>query len=555
MRDIKCVRQYGPVAAAGLICLILSLSHAAITRTAAPVLWRGYQTLVVREDLSLDEVVARLARGMATSDIVSSLTSTVSITVFGDQEDVSVASLDSRLDPRDPRRDDYTTKLAAMFRGETPEGPAHVLYLRSAAVGPFPGLRVGRLLRGLEGGWSMPDRSPLVGPLRLAAALAYLVLLSLGGSSAKTRLFLGLTALPWLLGCLLGDFADLLAFYMVYPFCSAFLARLRTFWPSRGRLGEILNRNTLSGATSFGLAMVAAALTTLILGGGVAEMARTPLSVLANAAALAAAVIWDRRPGRADAHRVFVPLAISRRLARMVPGRRLRPDVRPMLRGALDLLLTRGGQVAAVLAVVCVSPLVFLAGRGERAQGLPVPDGSGVVAPTWEGLRDLWVVSRGDDLPNLADYVAHVAYQRTLGWGGVYGLPARGETLAVPYYRYREEEPAVLGETRTVTVFGDPWLQAAIAAARPGSVEELLAGQGGAARVRLSRERPLDGPSVRPQNPALWRITVALAVVSAFLILGSRQLGPEHLAGIRSRVALPIRAPSGALTRRGQIEA
>ncbi len=301
---------------------------------------------------------------------------------------------------------------------------------------------------------------------------------------------------------------------------------------------------------SLGLASGAAALTGLILGGGTADLVRVPISVLADAAVLAGAVAWDRRAARSASHRAFVPLAIDRGLDRILRGGRVAPDIRPMLRGARDLLLARGGQVAAVLTIVCLSPLLLIVGVGVDTPGLPAPEAGGAASPTWDALRGLWVVSRGDVLPNLADYVAHTAYQGTLSWGGVDGLPARGEVLAVPHYTYDPEAGEVVAGSRTVAVFGDTWLRSALAAPRPGSVDELLVAQGGPRRVRPS------APATEgARDPEPWRMAIALAIVSAFLVLGSRQLRPAHLAGITARSRLPVRGPGGALERRRQLPA
>jgi hypothetical protein len=194
MRDIKRVRQHGLVAAAGLAFLVVSLSQALGARTSVPMLWRGYITLVVSGSVPLETVVARLERRIEASSIVSAATSTVSITVFSGREEVAIADLGARLDTRDPRLDDYMRKLPAMFRGSMGGSPAHVLYIRTGMAPVFFSLRMSRLLRGLEGEWSIVELTPLRNLLYLLAALAFVALVVPHGRTPRTAVFLALAS-------------------------------------------------------------------------------------------------------------------------------------------------------------------------------------------------------------------------------------------------------------------------------------------------------------------------------------------------------------------------
>ncbi len=241
----------------------------------------------------------------------------------------------------------------------------------------------------------------------------------------------------------------------------------------------------------------------------------------ADALLLAAAVLWRRSRARRAAHSVFVPVVIGRsiyrHLARRAPRRRL--GLLPLLRSARQLFVGRPAALSVVLALMVVAPLATLLPGREPAGMAPEPRGEGSRPIGWASLERLWLQGRSDELPSVADYVAHEAYQSSLGYGLGYRLPSRLEAVSVRSFAASSDGPGIVAGERTVFRFDDRWLRAALAGARPGSVGALLVSQRRAVRVGLAREAPA------APGPDLVRVCLSFVLAALSLAVGSRYLG------------------------------
>jgi hypothetical protein len=523
------LRKHGLAGAAALAFLLVSSFQALGARDASGGLWRGYAALVVSDSVPLERVVGPLAAGIGADRVVSALTSTVSVTTFDGREEVAVADLDRRLDSLDPRYDAYMRKLPSLFRSPGRAGSSHVLYLRCGSLPLLLRPRVSRLLRGLDAPWSLLGNAPALNLPSVAAAALFLGLVLAGARRSEDRATLALASLPWLLDCLLGGPADLLCFALVFPFCCGFLLEARSHWTARGRRGlaALVEPGPASSLASLGVAVAVACVPVALLGEA-RDMARVLAAVAADLLLLAAAVTWDlRRPPR-SAHRVFVPVTFGRRLHRaagIARAPRL-PDPRLLLASARGLVATRTAQFVALALVVCLSAFLPTPSAPAGEASVPAPVRSGAGGVSWESIGSLWLVSATDELPSLADFVAHEAYQASLAWGGTYRPPARDERVLLASFRAAASGPGVERELRTVLQFTDHWLRETLRRPLPGSVGRLLASQGAAVRVRLS------AATAAPARVAeAVRVAACAVVVVLFLFLGSHYLRPSLFAG------------------------
>lgn len=535
MRVPKHVRTHGPSAAAGLVFLLIVFSPALGARSPLPAFWRGYSTLVVAGSASLEEVVQRLSVRIDRSRIVSALTSTVSITTFDGREDVPIAQLQSRLEARDPRYDPYMRKLPALFQASRDGGPAHVLYIRSGLAPALLSLRVGRLLGDLGAAWSIP-LAPRENLLYLLAAFAFLAIV-VAGAPGLQAVTIAVVSLPWLVNCLFGTLGDLLTFYLLFPFCWGFLTEARSHLTASGvrRPVDLAGPGLLSSLASLCAATTVACVLVALLGSP-RDVGRVFTALAADGVLLGAFVAWGRSRSRGASHRLFVPVAIGRGLYRVAglarPRRRL--DLRPLLASARGLWVTRTVQVGALVALVCLSPFLPFLGGDRSGEALPVPVRAGSSAVSWDSLRGLWLASAADELPSVADLVAHEAYQSSLAFGAAYGLPARDELLTVTGFHAADTGVGTVMEKRVVLRFGDRWLRDVLrkARAKAGSADALLAAQGRAMRVRSSLE-----PTELEHGPEFWKTAMYSAMVVLFLVLGSHYVRPSLFSG-RSKTAV-----------------
>jgi hypothetical protein len=94
-------------------------------------------------------------------------------------------------------------------------------------------------------------------------------------------------------------------------------------------------------------------------------------------------------------------------------------------------------------------------------------------------------------LPNLADFLAHSAYQQSLAFQRPYRFPAPGERVYVS--TYAAAGAGYLQSRRVALRFSESWLSRTLASAAPGSVERMLVDQGRAGVVRWVAETQLAG--------------------------------------------------------------
>jgi hypothetical protein len=138
-----------------------------------------------------------------------------------------------------------------------------------------------------------------------------------------------------------------------------------------------------------------------------------------------------------------------------------------------------GPMVIATAILLVLPPLVDSVIPGSTSvRAVPVR-GSSTIGD-WDGLLTL-SESEATQLPDLADYLSHVAYQEGLAYGREYRFPQPGETLYLDRFTentdgtYSRYEEAVLS-------FDGEWLDSRLADAAPG-IPQILAAIGKPAGV------------------------------------------------------------------------
>jgi hypothetical protein len=122
--------------------------------------------------------------------------------------------------------------------------------------------------------------------------------------------------------------------------------------------------------------------------------------------------------------------------------------------------------------------------RLGRLQSLPVsykiqmqPTTGGSRDLSWRSLAALSGISRGSEIPNLADYLSHRAFQESLMFGRSYAFPTMGERIVISDYHVDAEGTRIQKTFRVVKQFKESWLEGTLDRAAPGSIPRLFADQ------------------------------------------------------------------------------
>ena len=309
--------------------------------------------------------------------------------------------------------------------------------------------------------WRLAEYDPLEKALVLLAAVACAVVMTLAGRSARATgvpVWLGVGfVICWFPFLASGGIPELCFVLALFP------AWLRLAGERRVRKdGDALAVYGLAAAAALAVLLAVAGFSWFRLLGGVLAAAcglllpalRRPLAGLRRA--------WNRR-------RAFPPGS---------RGNRSREPFR----------LGRAG--VAALAVV---PFALLLVPQLRAPVLPVPIPlAGPRGFSWRAISalDARKGSRLQGLPDLADFVAHAAWQETLVFGRPYGLPSPNERVTVAEYVVDPATGVIVDRERTLKAFDSAWLAGLTRRPAGPSVEGLLLAQHRPARVAIGRGRP-----------------------------------------------------------------
>ena len=429
--------------------------------------WKKHYTLYIEQSQDTEQLILRIAENRFFEGVVSRYTAKVSFNTFAGFETIPIQRLPKRLDAPDPRFDPYLQRVGNLFtvasgrQGETRGGFWEVVYLRTERNVLSSYLHLSALLKREGVRWRLLEFEPLDRSIRLLLFLAYCVVIGFLASNWKVRLAIVLASLPWMLLVLLSGFSSLLAFFIIMPAWVHLLEwqyerwRDGLFFPRDDPTRKTISRPPISVAVAVGLGM-------LLLYPG--PLLGALFSVLGGAVASALVYRLLVVEGFRRAHPPFQPLPI---LGRFHARRRAISREVPL--HILLAVIVLGSYPALRLGTALSNPVSY------KIQMQPI---TGVPSDlSWRSLTALSGISRGSGIPNLADYLAHRAYQESLMFGRSYSFPRMGERLVISDYHVDSESFRIQKTFRVVKQFKESWLQGTIGRAAPGSLPRLFADQ------------------------------------------------------------------------------
>ncbi|MGO9412034.1 MAG: hypothetical protein ACLQCB_14950 [Spirochaetia bacterium] len=477
-----------PLAAGAALALaILWIPFAPFVSPKPSRVWRGYHTILVREGSHADALLS-LAAARLGPGVISEPTATVDFYDFSSSIRFPYAQLAKRLDSLDPRRDPYIDRMAGFFSFPDGAEELHALYVpaRSTSFALF--MRLWRLWGPCgRDTWRLADFDPLEKLLSVLALTGFATVMTLGGGKRRrgSPALAFAASLLWLPAILAGGPSVLALCVLLLSFHLP-LVRARLAAPGKGPTDLRKTKDPLflylgAGALALGVFFV--------LNGCSLALLIQPLAPFACSLLLVLLVPFFSRvaEGRRKAM-VFAPV--------------------PILKNGADQ--GKGRQKALALALFSIIFVVLVPLLRDGAFPAPVPVW-GARGFSWDAVASLQRGPKADRLPDFSDFVAHEAYQQTLGLGRKWKEPVRDERI---YYREYLVDPAsgvVHARLLTVKVLDSTWLRSLTAHPAPTSVEALLLAQG----------RPV-AAAVRGPARALAGELVYLALVfcSILLLLG-----------------------------------
>jgi len=445
-------------------------------------IWRGYQTLLLRGRAAQPESMTALAARLGPG-VVSEVTSPVEFWDFTGLSTAAYADLDRRLDPSDPRRDRYIDGASAYFRSSGAGGEWHIAYIPAVQTSFRLWLRISSAA-GLpfQGEWRLVEFDPLGKLLSLAAVFGLAVLLALAQEERRrAALACALAgALLWTPFLLSGGLARFALTLILLP---TWFPLMRADIPLRWddtvllRLKRPLIIYGCAGAAAFMLILV----TSGFSGSNVAAFI-SPLGVSIVMLLLPAAI--RDAGGRFHRRMIFEPV----------------PIVRPK---SYALRSRPAAFLCAAVSLVLVGLLFF-----ERGPALPTPYAVRRVRDfSWAAVDGMKQAGHAAALPDFLGLVTHTAFQETIAFGRPWRPPEKYERVYVRDFIFNPMTGATIARQRVVKVFDATWLDSVRRRSTPGSLGALFYAQG----------RPMSAELRGPERASLRELPAALAVLVMFL--------------------------------------
>ena len=432
-------------------------------------IWNGYYTILVREGTVYERFLKLtweqiLRRSVPDQGLVAEETQQVSFTNFESLENVGLKDLQNRFDPQDPRLDSYMKGLEDFFRGD--DGWRRIYVPSRTPVFQFFLMLSGRF-PGHGKNWRVVDFNIYGKLVSILLSLIFFMAILYLKRDFKLKGVVALGFVPWIFCIISGDFHDLLSFYLLF---SAWYLVLEesldylTHWIFFNWRDPDVRR--LQGKyVFFGVVFLLTLLIRIPGSRGFVEVLRNLLPLIADFCLMAALLLRALYRARSSGHMVFTPVPIIHQ-----------PDGEGMSKIALSVL-----WVPLVL-----TPFLLQLGNPGSHVFVPVPRyETGSASLSWDSLRALWTVRSEDDLPDLAGYVAHMAYQEGLSFGAVYAFPERNGDITVSTYSRQAGRAGVVKGSEVVKRYDDAWLGRILKGPPVGSLERMLIDQKKAARVVL----------------------------------------------------------------------
>ncbi len=460
--------------------------------------WSGFYSLLVPRSEERSGLVPAL-RAEGLERVLSLGTATVRVSDFSGLEEVAVTGLDERLAPMDPRWDPFLRELPEFFRGG-PGGQYEILYLRTDA--PIGAVRssVRHAVEAVGGvaGWELAESpSPVraVYLLGFAAVLAAVLL-----PAGRTRRTAAAGALPWLGTVAWGGGGTFVAAALIYYAWVMFADSGRRYLDHRLQYGNWqAGRRELRHS-----ALVLAATWAIVLGVHPAQSIGVLVPIFISSLGLAAwsglSVAMAVFKRREQDHRLFVPVTLR---------------TQPAAISAVSRYASTAAWVALfVVAAPFAAALLPQSSVPDIPRPVPVAEGAEM---SLEALNALGASSGDTGTVDIADYVAHRAYQEGFVYGARYGVPASGSTLTLS--RFREAGGLTVREEEVMLRYDRAWLDGVLTENETGIGALLSNGNVPSGVVRTS-EPGVYSPGTHPARYSLQ----ALLAFLPFLFLGIRVL-------------------------------
>ncbi len=418
-------------------------------------LWKNYYLLCVKNDFNYKEKL----NGFVWEDIISYENTEVTFTVFNDFSEISLKDLDERFDEMDPRLDPYMNSLKNYFFGDN---SWNYVFIPSDVPVQFIFINLFLSLPDYGTKWVISDFNITKEILSIIFMTAFFLFIR--NLKKKNKIFISFSFISWMVIILTGSFDDLITFYTIFP--ALFLIidlgigmlNDKIYFSDR-KFENNPDYNNLKGRFGYLILVVILSLFNRITNDNVMiEIIRILFPVFSCFSVLGLYFYFNKIKVDKSSHELFYSVPIIKR-------NKWKQINKPTL-----ILL---------IVIMILVPILFSIEAPLYKIEVPVPkEVDGVDDFSWNSLKILNNLEQNTGVPDISDYVVHMAFQEGFIYGAEYKLPEADEELVLDSYKENKETGEIEKYYEVVFKFDQLWLSNVISEISKGSFEKLFIDQG-----------------------------------------------------------------------------
>jgi hypothetical protein len=196
-----------------------------------------------------------------------------------------------------------------------------------------------------------------------------------------------------------------------------------------------------------------------------------------------------------------------------------------------------GGRSIVFFACICffmVSPLLFFFLHHHVYIPIPTPVYAQGSEISLDAMRSIALKKEQNMLPDLSDYIIHIAYQERLEYGNPeYKFPYKDEKIMLSTYERDLSENEIKKTNNVIKTFNNQWFHQVIAEIPDYSLEKMLFDQGGLVTVSLEKPRLLHF-----EEGYVWTIFFIWCIFLCPLLLLRYFITPQKLYRVTMSILL-----------------
>jgi len=417
-------------------------------------LWKDYYLLCVKKGYDYKEKLS----GFVWDDIICYENTSINLSVYNDIEEVALENLDSRLDERDPRLDPYMKELGDYFFGDD---SWNYIFIPSNKPVQYVFINLFFSLPGYGTQWIISDFNISREILSILFTVVFFLLIF--NLKDKNRMFTSFSFIPWLVIILTGSFYDLITFFIVFPALFLIidigvdLLKINFYFSDKSIKDNPDFKNLAGRFLYLIISVIVSFLSRITNDNLFIELFRILFPVFSCFGILSLYYYFNKIRINQSSHTPFYPVSI------------LRENKWKKLNKPVLILIP--------LMIILV-PIIFSIEAPLSRIKVPAPYVlKGAEDFSWNSLEMLNKYEPDSSLPDISDYVIHMAFQEGFVYGAEYQFPEGNRELIVDSYKENSVSGEIEKYYEVVLKFDQLWLEKILGSIQRGSLPKLLLDQ------------------------------------------------------------------------------